>query len=243
MSTLGSSLILANGQVFIRSLKSSKFQQVSFPASVVSVALGYDQCNLVITEDGSIWSWGNNCYGQLGHVNNNSPIQEPTRIPNTDGFVSVAAGSRFSMALHASGQVYCFGANYMHQLGLEHSNACFVPTLNPFLTNIKKIDAAHNHGVSLDCSGKVWYFGDSRTTPTLLEGVDPIVDISCGYEKMLLLDRNACVWSFNLPSERLEKIQSLENVSKNLVCWKSFVCQDGRQNHLHVYHQFSRNYT
>ena len=59
-------------------------------------SLGYH--SLVITEDGSLFSWGYGKYGQLGH-GNNSNLSVPTKISTLSNVVSIACGCYRSMAI------------------------------------------------------------------------------------------------------------------------------------------------
>src|SRR5215475_7328464 len=54
--------------------------------------------SIVITEDGSVFSWGNGCYGQLGH-GIDSHLSVPTKISTLSNVVSIACGSYHSMAI------------------------------------------------------------------------------------------------------------------------------------------------
>src|SRR5215813_1360112 len=54
--------------------------------------------SLVITEDGSVFSWGRGNYGQLGH-GNISDFSVPTKISTLSNVVSIACGCYHSMAI------------------------------------------------------------------------------------------------------------------------------------------------
>jgi alpha-tubulin suppressor-like RCC1 family protein len=101
----------------------------------LQVAVGYEHM-LAICSDGSLYSWGDNYYGQLGDGTNRSKLM-PVRISPPAGkkWVQVAAGSYHSLALASDGQLYTTGYNYSGQLGdgTSVSQNCFVRTCNSAL--------------------------------------------------------------------------------------------------------------
>lgn len=83
----------------------------------VQVSVGY-QHMLAICSDGSLYSWGDNYYGQLGNSTNTGQ-RMPVRVapPTGKQWVQVAAGTYHSVALASDGQVYTSGYNFSGELG------------------------------------------------------------------------------------------------------------------------------
>lgn len=75
--------------------------------------------SFALGRDGTVWSWGQNIYGQLGNGSQtDNPL--PTRIPSLTGVVAIAACHDYSgcgAALTADGSVYTWGNNGVGQLG------------------------------------------------------------------------------------------------------------------------------
>jgi alpha-tubulin suppressor-like RCC1 family protein len=87
---------------------------------VVDVAAG-QYFSLALTEDGSVWAWGGNSYGQLGDdtvKDRHLPVQVYTGSGlYNGGFVTdVDAGLHHSLAL-TNGTVWAWGGNFYGQLG------------------------------------------------------------------------------------------------------------------------------
>ena len=143
--------------------------QLDLPANVTSVSIsaGHDHV-LMLASDGCVYAWGNNEYGQLGINNGGAMITSPTLVSalqNKD-IVAVATGTRFSLALSRSGQVYSFGRNNKLQLGYTLANGAdysATPKLltAPALKNavITKIHAGTSSAAAIDADGKVYLWG------------------------------------------------------------------------------------
>ena len=101
---------------------------------VVRVAQGGSIWNngqtLVKLSDGSLWAWGNNRAGQLGH---GDPGGEslPVRFHAPAGvrYKSLATGSATSYAVSSTGNVYAWGVSYEGQLGDGFLNTTLTPVL------------------------------------------------------------------------------------------------------------------
>lgn len=106
---------------------------VTFPIhrKVTAIAAAENH-SVAVTENGQVWAWGSNRFGQLGIVNANNQASLSTNnttatcvlVPRrVDGLKdvhirTVAAGERHSVALSSSGHVYVWGDNSSGQLGL-----------------------------------------------------------------------------------------------------------------------------
>jgi hypothetical protein len=70
-------------------IQKEKFTQVNLPVKFISLSAGYQDHSLGIAEDGSLWSWGSNDFGQLGQGERVSNLTQPTQILNTHSFVQM----------------------------------------------------------------------------------------------------------------------------------------------------------
>lgn len=148
---------------------------------VVSAALGQDH-SLAITEQGEIFSWGSNKFGQLGYGlprtsnKNDIPIQTtPRQIFNPfkkETIIGAAASSIHSVVFSSSG-LYTFGKNE-GQLGLVDSDA----------RSLEVQTTPRRVGASLfSCPIKMVSAID-RATSVLLQNHEVWVFSSYGYSKL-----------------------------------------------------------
>ncbi|MFZ2277983.1 MAG: cadherin-like beta sandwich domain-containing protein [Prosthecobacter sp.] len=101
--------------------------------TVVAIAAG-GYHNLALCSDGSLSSWGNNFYGNLGN-NTTTRSSVPVAVNTTSGIsalfgktlVAVAAGGYNSMGLCADGSVVAWGYNNYGQLGNNSTTDSWVP--------------------------------------------------------------------------------------------------------------------
>lgn len=71
------------------------------------LAAGYG-FSFAISLDGTLYSWGDNQYGQLG-VGSFDPILVPSAMPTLSGVADVAGGWYHAVAAKSDGTVWCWG--------------------------------------------------------------------------------------------------------------------------------------
>lgn len=82
----------------------------------VAIGAGFDHA-IVLRDDGSVWTFGDNTYGQLGADTAGEPRMAPAAVAGLSDIIQVAAGSDVSYALGEDGTVYAWGENDSGQLG------------------------------------------------------------------------------------------------------------------------------
>ncbi len=90
-------------------------------ADIRNISTGANH-TLALGEDGRLWAWGDNTFGQLGIGLFGSYSIRPQRVMSGDGgylenIVAISAGNGFSLALTVDGALYAWGANDRGQLG------------------------------------------------------------------------------------------------------------------------------
>ena len=164
------SAILACGVLLALSLGAGRAfaQQATTPAQVASlsdvktIAAGRF-FSLALKNDGTVWAWGNNEWGQLGDgttINRDVPVQ----VAGLSGVVAIAAGSYYSMALlveySGSYRVYAWGRNDSGQLGLDDPSIVRQTTpARASLPDVQSMAGGAEHTVALRYTSEVFTWG------------------------------------------------------------------------------------
>lgn len=113
-----------------------------------------------LKSDGTLWTWGNNAFGQLGDsstVQKNSAVQ----IGHDTSWMSVALGENHSIGLKSNGTLWAWGANNKGQLGDGTSNISSVPKQIGKDSTWASIAAGSNHCLALKADGSLWAWGEN----------------------------------------------------------------------------------
>jgi alpha-tubulin suppressor-like RCC1 family protein len=137
---------------------------------------------VAVKNDGTVWAWGNNFWGQLGTGTSGyegtsaqyitTPVQVPGGTSGTTyltGAIAVSAGFDHTLVLKGDGTVWAWGGSQSGQLGngtqgINHGQSNYylsAPVQVSGLTNIKSISAANYFSIALTTGGNVWTWGDN----------------------------------------------------------------------------------
>ncbi|MCM1296151.1 MAG: hypothetical protein NC311_11475, partial [Muribaculaceae bacterium] len=94
--------------------------------STPMISLG-DNFSVGLKADGTVWTWGDNTYGQLGVGTTTDLLpycDTPMTVRTDEGMilrnvVAVAAGARHALALTRDGKVYAWGSDDFGELGID----------------------------------------------------------------------------------------------------------------------------
>ncbi|MCM1507891.1 MAG: leucine-rich repeat protein [Ruminococcus flavefaciens] len=118
-----------------------------------NISLG-DNHTAYISEDGSLWMWGNNEYGQLGNGTTDSSAV-PIKIMDNVKFVSL--GNNHSAAITEEGNLYMWGKNESGQVG----NGTHENILSPvkIMSNVKYVALGENYSAAVTNDGNLYVWG------------------------------------------------------------------------------------
>jgi len=172
----------------------------------ISAGKGY---TLALKEDGSIWAWGYNRYGQIGDgttSNKTTPVQV-TDIDNVK-LISSSYYNSHSLALKGDGTVWAWGHNGFGQIGDGTTSNKTTPVQVTDIDNVKLISAGGDHSLALKEDGTVWAWGyngfgqigdgtaSNKTTPVQVTDIDNVKLISAGGNHSLALKEDGTVWAW-----------------------------------------------
>ena len=132
------------------------------PVKMICSSGGSDGFALALTEDGSVYSWGDGDYGKLGH-GNTFTYKKPQRIKGElegKNVVIISAGYRHSGAVTEDGVLYTWGEGDFGRLGHGDSQSRDVPTMVKDIGPVSQIACGAAHTLALSEDGRtVWSFG------------------------------------------------------------------------------------
>ncbi len=178
-------------------------------SGAIQVTTGPLNGGAVVKQDGSVWNWGSNEFGQLGGggVNKRSV---PTPVNGLSSVVSVAAGYAHSLALGVDGAVYSWGRNSCGELGDGSQWPRSKPVRVDGLPSIASIAAGKSQSFAIDRNGRLWGWGENRQgqlgdgsagsgcqlTPKLVSGLPPLAAVAAGDTHTVALGRDGRVWAW-----------------------------------------------
>lgn len=155
---------------------------------VTDIAAG-DYKSMAIKNDGTVWGWGWNRYGDLGNGipwgDNTDGSNTPVQVAGLSGASAIAMGKEHSVVLLADGTVWAFGYNGSGQLG--NGTPAIPRSTTPSqvigLNGVTAIDASEKCSIALKNDGTLWEWGlchnDLRMSAVQVN-FPAIADAACG---------------------------------------------------------------
>jgi len=111
---------------------------------------------------GELWCWGSNQSGQLGHENLEGNYYTPTRVGADSDWNYVAAGSRFTCAVKAAGELWCWGLNEFGQLGLGDTQQYSSPQRVGTESDWASATSGKEHVCAIKTDNSLWCWGNNQ---------------------------------------------------------------------------------
>jgi len=186
---------------------------------VISVDIGGDITNgrfhaAVIKTDGSLWTWGNNQYYQLGDgTNNNKGAMETTKVAEDVAMVSI--GRTHTLIIKNDGTLWGWGSNSDYILGDLKDDYVGVMTVitEPkfIMDNVVSVAASTDRTLVVKTDGSLWGCGkndkqelgiDNGKGDTLVEAlrevitIDNVAFIAAGKSYTFAIKNDGTLWGF-----------------------------------------------
>ncbi|MDI1233789.1 MAG: T9SS type A sorting domain-containing protein [bacterium] len=136
--------------------------KVNLLVNIKAISAGYGKHSLALKNDGTVWAWGNNFYGQLGDSTKDKAgclcKTSPVQVHNLSNIIAIEAVNENSVALKNDKSVWVWGVNINGQLG-DGTN---IDKIEPFpngLSSVTDIASGGNHALALKSDGTVWAWG------------------------------------------------------------------------------------
>lgn len=179
---------------------------------------------VILKNDGSVWSWGDHSYGQLGYRLSQLSDENPSAIRKKDGsrldnIKAIAAGGDHTVALDKDGYVWTWGRNSDGQLGYttpfyaSPNDGQMQPNAEPKRVSVdgrlfkaQAIAAGEFHTLAVDTEGRVWAWGSGKfgqngrtigtVEPTQVSNLSNIVSVAAGANHSIALTGDGKVFSW-----------------------------------------------
>ena len=127
-----------------------KMTRIGTEADWKEIRAGVAHC-LALKQDGSLWAWGKNDYGQVG-TGYTSPVEPIRRVGTNSNWTAISPAAMASYAMQSDGTLWGWGSDV------------WTNGINPWPTLLgpnqwKAISAGEYHIVALDTNGYPWATG------------------------------------------------------------------------------------
>jgi alpha-tubulin suppressor-like RCC1 family protein len=115
--------------------------------------------SLVVKNDGTVWSFGDNTMGQIGNGTTGGTVTSPVKVSTITDAVGVAASGYNGVALSADGTLRSWGDNVNGGLGNGTGQVTQIPIELPNFTGAAAVAAGQDFSMALKSTGTVWGWG------------------------------------------------------------------------------------
>ena len=184
--------------------------------------------SVAICDEGILWAWGNNRFGQLGD-GTTTRRHAPVRI--MDDVLSVSAGDFHTIALRNDGSVWSWGLNGVAgRLGCGATIRRNEP--RRIKDNVVAIAAGGNHNAAITADGVLWTWGENvngalgdgttinRLSPVRI--IDDVKYVSVGSGATMAVRSDGSLWTWGdnrwaqlgdgTTTRRLSPVRIMENI-------------------------------
>lgn len=186
-------------------------------SQLAQVCCGYSH-TIVRTEQGDLWSFGTNLYGQLGLGHKNDPVPEPRAVAElgaTKRILDVACGSFTTSALTSLGNILMWGRAGSSKSSISSDDPAF-DVASPKLVDplhgasCSRIASGPNHSIAITEKGSIYVWGPAgrsmaQSRLVLSEPLSPgvlaefvpgsVKQLACGDEVNMILTNDGLLFA------------------------------------------------
>jgi len=194
-----------NGQGNITSYSSPK--QVGSLATWSKIAGSGFFFNLATTTSGTLYSWGNNDYGQLG-LGNRTSRSSPVQVGSLATWSKIATGRMHGLAIKTDGTLWSWGHNSAGQLGLGNTTYYSSPKQVGALTIWLKVSGGNYSTLAIKTDGTLWAWGRNdfgqlgngnitqQNTPVQIGGLTNWLNVASGPYQTVAVKTDGTLWTW-----------------------------------------------
>lgn len=203
--------------------------QIANLPNIRSIATGPTN-SFALADDGSVWAWGDNTYGQIGD-GTTTLRSNPVRLTSISSVRYLTTNGPTVYAIKQDGSVWSWGSNAFGLLGTGSTDPSFskVPIQVTALTNIQTLVLADSHLLALRNDGTVVALGNNQrgelgngTTnnslvPVQVSGLTGITQVTVNSIGSMALKSDGTVWKWG-EDQMSPKRVDLPN-AKSVAAW------------------------
>ncbi|MCL1859732.1 MAG: hypothetical protein FWF92_10945 [Oscillospiraceae bacterium] len=175
----------------------SQIEQINYSPSI-SVSQYH---NLATKNDGSLWAWGWNYYGQLG---DGTTDRQSIPVKIMDGVMAACAGDNHSLAIKSDGSLWTWGLNNYGQLGDGTTEDKLTPI--KIMDDVTAVNAGGGYSLAIKSDGSLWtwglnYYGrlgdgttEDKLTPIKI--MDDVKEAIAGNKHSLAIKNDGSLWAW-----------------------------------------------
>ena len=193
-----------------------------------SASIG-DQFGVYVQSNGTLWSWGNNSFGQTANFSLSTGNQLVPSATYMNTWKQIACGYSFCLGLQSDGTIWSFGSNSYGQLGNNTTSKLAVSSPNQIgsRNTWTQISAGGPNGqvAAIQSPGTLWAWGDDAygqlaqnntlqySSPVQIGALSIWTRVSVGSRHMLALQNNGTLWAWGSGGQFQLGNNSTTNVS------------------------------
>lgn len=186
----------------------------------VTAVSGGNNHIVAIRDDGSLWTWGDNEYGQLGNGTVENGLSAPLKV--LEHVSAVSCGASHTIALKDDGTLWAWGLNNQGQLGIggvgNHTytvqsdfgggsttyNMQTVPL--QVLSDVSNVSCGGSFTAAVKKDGTLWTWGFNQagqlgdgekwTSSSPKKVLQDIVNVCCGPQYAIAAKTDGTIWSW-----------------------------------------------
>ena len=177
-----------------------------------------------IDQNGSLWMWGDNKYGQLG--NGNIGGNQATAVNVLNNVVSVSCGGSHTAAIKADGSLWMWGDDQYGQIGVG-GNVSYKSDISALqyapvkvMDNVAAVSCGGSHTAAIKTDGSLWVWGSNLSGQignggrgnvqteygTAYQNVpvkimDNVAAVSCGADNTAAVKTDGSLWMWGSSSD------------------------------------------
>jgi alpha-tubulin suppressor-like RCC1 family protein len=199
-----------------------------------------------IKHDGSLWSWGQNTYGQIGINDRTHRSSAVQTIAGGYTWIQAVAGQAHTIALKSDGTIWSWGLNDVGELG-DNTQVHRSSPVQEVLANTlwKQITVGSGHSGAVRTNGTLWMWGwnaagqlgtndrTNRLSPSQIGSDTTWSLIAAGYDHSAAIKTDGTLWAwgqnfegalgFNTGGTGTNKSSPVQEILANTL-WKMVAC-------------------